>query len=110
MLFSMLVEMEESMQHYIFGCLGFNTNPVFLMVNEYPQPVGFVRENYNETFEFCPDSFNSPKVSLDANEIIETYIAQFKKHGVVINDVSKEAWLEGNFGELDKNLDIPLNI
>lgn len=86
-------------QYYKFGCLGFRTNPVFLMINDYPQPIGFIEDQINGTFEFYPDSFNAPKVSLNTNEIIETYITQFKEHGVVINDVSKEAWIKGSFGE-----------
>lgn len=32
-------------------------------------------------------------------KIIEEYARLYKEHGVVINDISKEAWLEERYGE-----------
>ncbi len=86
----------------IFECLGFATNPCFLLDIEdkdaRPIPYGTICAMHgDDNLEFWRENHN-PSMATEA-EVMAAYKEQFAEYGVAINDVSKEAWLEERFGE-----------
>lgn len=79
-----------------FECLGFASNPVFVMdsIDDKPVCVGWVMDRGGD-LHFYP--WGGAKV--DEQAILVEYEKQFKERGVVISDTSKEAWLKGQFGD-----------
>ena len=84
-----------------FECLGFTTNPVQVEQADKPFPVyiGDVVDRLgdgNYTFDIFPGVRLS---EITGDEIVQAYKKAFASSGVIINDVSKEAWLESRYGE-----------
>jgi len=83
----------------IFECLGFATNPCFILDTEddsaRPLPYGAVLDN--NKLEYWIENY-MPSIVSEA-EVLAEYKRQLEECGVCINDVSKEAWLDERFGE-----------
>jgi hypothetical protein len=88
----------------VFECLGFNTNPCFILDTEdddaRPIPYGTVCDRSGE-LEYWLENHDPDGIT--EQDILAAYKEQFAEHGVVINDVSKEAWFEERFGEPKKD-------
>ena len=93
-----------------FGCLGFSTNSVFIQLDpdEHFHHVGTIDNTFEEPeFSiwgiFSRDPLEEERLTKLAEDnkakIVEEYNRMYEKHGVAINDISKEAWLEGRYGE-----------
>jgi|TARA_Y100000034_G_scaffold54339_1_gene66594 hypothetical protein len=89
----------------IFECLGFATNPCFLLDTENddarPLPYGTVctMPSKEGELEYWRENYYDHPDGVTEEQVLAAYKEQFSEHGVVINDVSKEAWLEERFGE-----------
>ena len=82
----------------VFESLGLATNPLFIDIGngEPPIPYGVIADFHNGP-DFWRENYMHDVFTEE--QILEAYEKQFKEKGVIINDVSKEAWLEGRFGE-----------
>jgi len=87
----------------VFECLGFATNPLFLLDPEdtdaRPIPYGTICAMHGEdNLEFWRENYNSSMTT--ESDVIAEYEKQYAERGVCINDVSKDAWLNDTFGEV----------
>ncbi|MGI9569979.1 MAG: hypothetical protein ACR2PH_09655 [Desulfobulbia bacterium] len=87
-----------------FECVGFESTQVYVEnknSDKSPVPYGSITVSLGvEEFHKHIMHYHENEVAnISQEEIIQAYIEQCEKHGVVVNDVSKEAWLEGRYGE-----------
>jgi hypothetical protein len=82
----------------VFACLGFSSNPCFVLPDKgYPIAYGWVI-NYCGDYSFEKDK-NCDLFTFSDEEVLKEYNKQLEKRGVCINNLSKEAWLGNQYGE-----------
>lgn len=84
----------------IFECVGFYTNPLFLLDTDNPDarplPYGTIVDDQG-VLDFWPENY-MPDV-VNEEQIRQAYKEMLDKDGVSIYDVSKQAWLDNRFGD-----------